>query len=275
MDSQTISDEDVEVLLLDLHRKHGYDFSDYSRASMKRRLNRLVAMDKFPSFAEMRYRLINDEFYLRRFIEEITVNVTEMFRDPEFFKYLRLNIIPTLGTYPFIRIWIAGCASGEEAYSIAILLKEANLLDKSIIYATDLNPRVLERAKSGIFPMKYIKQYSENYLASGGYEDFSSYYSAKYDVVIFNESLRRKIVFSTHNLVSDSSFNSFQLILCRNVLIYFNTHLQSRVFDLMDKSLDNLGYLALGTKETLRFAGISAKYKQVDPKEKIWRKHES
>lgn len=275
MDSQTISDEDVEVLLLDLHRKHGYDFSDYSRASMKRRLNRLVAMDKFPSFAEMRYRLINDEFYLRRFIEEITVNVTEMFRDPEFFKYLRLNIIPTLGTYPFIRIWIAGCASGEEAYSIAILLKEANLLDKSIIYATDLNPRVLERAKSGIFPMKYIKQYSENYLASGGYEDFSSYYSAKYDVVILNESLRRKIVFSTHNLVSDSSFNSFQLILCRNVLIYFNTHLQSRVFDLMDKSLDNLGYLALGTKETLRFAGISAKYKQVDPKEKIWRKHES
>src|SRR5690606_27813432 len=275
MDSQTISDEDVEVLLLDLHRKHGYDFSDYSRASMKRRLNRLVAMDKFPSFAEMRYRLINDEFYLRRFIEEITVNVTEMFRDPEFFKYLRLNIIPTLGTYPFIRIWIAGCASGEEAYSIAILLKEANLLDKSIIYATDLNPRVLERAKSGIFPMKYIKQYSENYLASGGYEDFSSYYSAKYDVVIFNESLRRKIVFSTHNLVSDSSFNSFQLILCRNVLIYFNTHLQSRVFDLMDRSLDNLGYLALGTKETLRFAGISAKYKQVDPKAKIWRKHDS
>ena len=275
MDSQTISDEDVEVLLLDLHSKHGYDFLDYSRASMKRRLNRLVVMDKFPSFAEMRYRLINDEFYLRRFIEEITVNVTEMFRDPEFFKYLRLNIIPTLGTYPFIRIWIAGCASGEEAYSIAILLKEANLLEKSIIYATDLNPRVLERAKSGIFPMKYIKQYSENYLASGGYEDFSSYYSAKYDVVIFNESLRRKIVFSTHNLVSDSSFNSFQLILCRNVLIYFNTHLQSRVFDLMDKSLDNLGYLALGTKETLRFAGISAKYKQVDPKAKIWRKHDS
>jgi len=275
MDSQTISDEDVEVLLLDLHSKHGYDFLDYSRASMKRRLNRLVVMDKFPSFAEMRYRLINDEFYLRRFIEEITVNVTEMFRDPEFFKYLRLNIIPTLGTYPFIRIWIAGCASGEEAYSIAILLKEANLLEKSIIYATDLNPRVLERAKSGIFPMKYIKQYSENYLASGGYEDFSSYYSAKYDVVIFNESLRRKIVFSTHNLVSDSSFNSFQLILCRNVLIYFNTHLQSRVFDLMDRSLDNLGYLALGTKETLRFAGISAKYKQVDPKAKIWRKHDS
>ncbi len=274
MEAQTIKDDEIELLLDELHRKHGYDFSDYSRASMKRRLNRLIALDKFPSFAEMRYRLMADESYLRRFIEEITVNVTEMFRDPEFFKYLRQHILPTLGTYPLIRIWIAGCASGEEAYSMAILLKEANLLHKSLIYATDLNPRVLEKAKSGIFPLKQIRQYSENYLLSGGYEDFSSYYSAKYDVAIFNEVLRKKMVFSTHNLVSDSSFNSFQLILCRNVMIYFNTHLQSRVFDLMDKSLDTLGYLALGTKETLRFAKIASRYRQVDPREKIWRKHD-
>lgn len=274
MEAQTIKDDEIELLLDELHRKHGYDFSDYSRASMKRRLNRLIALDKFPSFAEMRYRLMDDESYLRRFIEEITVNVTEMFRDPEFFKYLRQHILPTLGTYPLIRIWIAGCASGEEAYSMAILLKEANLLHKSLIYATDLNPRVLEKAKSGIFPLKQIRQYSENYLLSGGYEDFSTYYSAKYDVAIFNEVLRKKMVFSTHNLVSDSSFNSFQLILCRNVMIYFNTHLQSRVFDLMDKSLDTLGYLALGTKETLRFAKIASRYRQVDPREKIWRKHD-
>jgi len=274
MEAQTIKDDEIELLLDELHRKHGYDFSDYSRASMKRRLNRLITLDKFPSFAEMRYRLMHDETYLRRFIEEVTVNVTEMFRDPEFFKYLRQHILPTLGTYPLIRIWIAGCASGEEAYSMAILLKEANLLHKSLIYATDLNPRVLEKAKSGIFPLKQIRQYSENYLLSGGYEDFSSYYSAKYDVAIFNEVLRKKIVFSTHNLVSDSSFNSFQLILCRNVLIYFNTHLQGRVFDLMDKSLETLGYLALGTKETMRFAKIANRYKQVDPREKIWRKHD-
>lgn len=274
MEAQTIKDDEIELLLDELHRKHGYDFSDYSRASMKRRLNRLITLDKFPSFAEMRYRLMHDESYLRRFIEEVTVNVTEMFRDPEFFKYLRQHILPTLGTYPLIRIWIAGCASGEEAYSMAILLKEANLLHKSLIYATDLNPRVLEKAKSGIFPLKQIRQYSENYLLSGGYEDFSSYYSAKYDVAIFNEVLRKKIVFSTHNLVSDSSFNSFQLILCRNVLIYFNTHLQGRVFDLMDKSLDTLGYLALGTKETMRFAKIANRYRQVDPREKIWRKHD-
>src|SRR5690554_365245 len=274
MEAQTIKDDEIELLLDELHRKHGYDFSDYSRASMKRRLNRLIVLDKFPSFAEMRYRLMDDESYLRRFLEEITVNVIEMFRDPEFFKYLRQHILPTLGTYPLIRIWIAGCASGEEAYSMAILLKEANLLHKSLIYATDLNPRVLEKAKSGIFPLKQIRQYSENYLLSGGYEDFSSYYSAKYDVAIFNEVLRKKMVFSTHNLVSDSSFNSFQLILCRNVMIYFNTHLQSRVFDLMDKSLDTLGYLALGTKETLRFAKIASRYRQVDPREKIWRKHD-
>ena len=162
MEAQTIKDDEIELLLGELHRKHGYDFSDYSRASMKRRLNRLITLDKFPSFAEMRYRLMHDESYLRRFIEEITVNVTEMFRDPEFFKYLRQHILPTLGTYPLIRIWIAGCASGEEAYSMAILLKEANLLHKSLIYATDLNPRVLEKAKSGIFPLRQIRQYSEN-----------------------------------------------------------------------------------------------------------------
>ena len=275
MELQVVKDEDIEALLIDLHRTHGYDFSDYSRASMKRRLIRLITNDKLPSFAELHYRLIHDSHYLRHFIEEITVNVTEMFRDPEFFKYLRQYIIPTLGTYPFIRVWIAGCASGEEAYSIAILLKEANLLPRSLIYATDLNPRVLEKAKSGIFPLKTIKQYSENYMQSGGYEDFSSYYSAKYDVVIFNEALRKKIVFSTHNLVSDSSFNSFQLILCRNVLIYFNTRLQSHVLDLIDKSLDNLGYLALGAKETIRFSTIASKYKQMDLKEKIWRKHDS
>lgn len=275
MESQVIKDEDVAILLIDLHEKHGYDFSDYTHASMKRRLNRLILLDKFASFAEMRYRLIHDEFYLRRFIEEITVNVTEMFRDAEFFKYLRQHIIPTLGTYPFIRIWIAGCSSGEEAYSIAILLKEANLLNKSLIYATDINPRVIENAKTGIFPLRLIKQFSENYLMSDGQEDFSSYYSAKYDIAIFDESLRKKIVFSTHNLVSDTSFNSFQLVSCRNVLIYFNTRLQARVFDLFDKSLDQLGYLALGTKETVRFSNISSKYKQVDSRVKIWRKHVS
>lgn len=269
-----VKDEEVEVLLLGLHEKYGYDFTSYSRASLKRRLNRLMSLEKFPSFAEMHFHLLEDTNYLRRFIEEITVNVTEMFRDPLFFNYLRSQIIPILATYPFIRIWVAGCASGEEAYSIAVLIDEANLLHKTLIYATDINPRVLERAQSGIFSLNLMKQYSENYILSGGKEEFSKYYIAKYDRVIFKESLRKKIVFSSHSLVSDRSFNSFQLISCRNVLIYFQTSLQNRVFDLFDDSLEPLGFLALGNKETIRFSSISDRYKQVEENEKIWRKSE-
>lgn len=270
-----VKEEELEILLTDLNERYGYDFTDYSRASLKRRVNRLMVTEKFPSFAEMRFRLIEDPFYLRRFIEEITVNVTEMFRDPEFFTYLRNHILPHLGTYPFIRIWIAGCASGEEAYSIAILMEELKLLNKTLIYATDINPRVLEGAQTGIFPIRSMQQYSENYRLSGGTEEFSKYYIAQYDKALFKESLRNKIVFSPHNLVSDRSFNSFQLILCRNVLIYFQLCLQNHVFKLFDASLDQLGYLALGAKETLRFSEIYNKYKQVDSREKIWRKNEA
>src|SRR5690606_2011309 len=209
--------------------------------------------------------------YLQRFIEEITVNVTEMFRDPTFYKALREKVFPQLGTYPFIRIWLAGCSTGEEAYSIAILLKEANLYHKSLIYATDLNPGVLETAQKGIYAINQMRQYSENYILSGGREDFSSYYRANYEMVKFNADLREKMIFSTHNLVSDSSFNAFQLVVCRNVLIYFEKELQNKVLRLFDDSLDPLGFLALGAKETLRFSNLEKQYKQLDS-EKIWRK---
>nr|WP_242689094.1 protein-glutamate O-methyltransferase CheR [Pedobacter sp. SYSU D00535] len=259
-------------MLLDLLERHGYDFTDYSKASLKRRINRLFSLDRFPSFAEFRFRLKNDPTYIRRFIEQITVPVTEMFRDPNFYRALREEVLPTLGTYPFIRIWHAGCSTGEEVYSMAILLKEANLFHKSLLYATDINPEVLEKARKGIFPLSQMKQYSENYILSGGKNDFSSYYSAIYDHAKFDASLNSKMIFSTHNLVSDRSFNEFQLILCRNVLIYFDRDLQSRVFKLFDDSLDHLGFLALGSKETIRFSGIASKYKQVGGKEKIWRK---
>lgn len=270
--SLEVKDDEVELLLAGLHEKYGYDFTSYSRASLKRRLNRLMSLERFPSFAEMHFHLLEDTSYLRTFIEEITVNVTEMFRDPSFFNYLRNKIIPVLATYPFIRIWVAGCASGEEAYSLAILIDEAKLLHKTLIYATDINPRVLDRAKSGIYALNLMQQYSENYILSGGKEEFSKYYIAKYDRVIFKERLRNKIVFSSHNLVSDRSFNSFQLISCRNVLIYFQTSLQNRVFDLFDDSLEPLGFLALGNKETIRFSTIGDRYKQVEGNEKIWRK---
>ena len=266
-----VKDEDIELLLIGLHEKYGYDFTGYSRASLKRRMSRIMSMDKFPSFAEMHFHLLEDVNYLRRFIEEITVNVTEMFRDPSFFNHLRNKIIPILATYPFIRIWVAGCATGEEAYSMAILLDEANLLHKTLIYATDINPLVIKKAKSGIFPASLMKKYSENYILSGGTEEFSKYYIAKYDKAIFKESLRNKIVFSNHNLVSDHSFNSFQLISCRNVLIYFQTALQNRVLDLFNDSLEPLGFIALGNKETMRFSTIGNRFKQVEGNEKIWR----
>ncbi|MER3464449.1 MAG: chemotaxis protein CheR, partial [Chitinophagaceae bacterium] len=255
----------------DLLERYGYDFTDYAKASLKRRINRLFTLDKFPSFAELRYRVKNDETYLKRFVEEITVNVTEMFRDPSFYKMLRTEVLPVLATYPLIRIWHAGCSTGEEVYSMGILLKEANLLQKSLLYATDLNPDVLERARRGIFPMVNMKQYSENYILSGGTQDFSSYYTAKYDRAKFNTDLTKKMIYATHNLVSDRSFNEFQLILCRNVMIYFDKDLQDKVLTLFDQSIEPLGFLGLGSKETLRFSSVSVNYVQLS-KEKIWRK---
>ncbi|WP_439559722.1 CheR family methyltransferase [Dyadobacter sp.] len=266
-----IDDENIDLLLTDLFDLYGYDFTSYSRASLKRRIERLCLLDKFPSFAELRYRVKNDPDYLKRFVEEITVNVTEMFRDPSFYKALREDILPVLGTKPFIRIWHAGCSTGEEVYSMAILLKEAGLLRKSLLYATDLNPTVLEKVRKGIFPLSQMKQYSESYIASGGTRDFSGYYTANYGQAKFDKELAEKIIISTHNLVSDSSFNEFDLILCRNVLIYFDKELQDRVLKLFDASLAPLSYLALGTKETLKFSVVQNKFKQLN-REKIWKK---
>ncbi len=266
-----IEEEEIDLLLTDLVEVHGYDFTHYSRASLKRRINRLWSLDKFPSFAELRYRIRSDDDYLKRFVEELTVNVTEMFRDPLFYKALRTEVIHKLASKPFIRIWHAGCSTGEEVYSMAILLKEANLLHKALLYATDLNPGVLDTARKGIFALAPMKQYSENYILSGGISDFSSYYTAQYGHVKFRGDLAEKMVFSTHNLVSDRSFNEFDLILCRNVLIYFDKALQQRVLTLFNESLGSLGYLALGAKETLKFSTLQPIFKQVTG-EKIWRK---
>jgi len=268
-----VKDEEIEFLIKDVYDLYGYDFSLYSRSSFKRRVNRICLNDHLASFAELRYIILNDPDYLKHFIEEITVNVTEMFRDPDFFKILRKEILPQLGTYPLIRIWVAGCSTGEEAYSLAILLKELGLYHKCLIYGTDLNPSVLETARAGVFPLSKMKLYSENYIASGGREEFSNYYTANYEGARFDKGLQEKLILSTHNLVSDSSFNSFQLIVCRNVMIYFEKDLQESVFQLFDASLENLGYLALGAKETLRFSVLSRCYKQVG-EQKVWRKTE-
>lgn len=262
----------MDSLLNEVLQKHGYDFLDYSAASLKRRIERLMLLDKFPSVAEFRHELLNNDHYLQRFVEEITVNVTEMFRDPPFYRVLREHVLPVLATHPLIRIWHAGCSTGEEVYSMAILLQEANLLQKSLIYATDINPSVLQTLQAGIFPMAQMRQYSENYIESGGKKDFSNYYTAKYDWAKFDEKLTSKVIVSTHNLVSDRSFNEFQLIVCRNVMIYFDKQLQERVFTLFDESLANLGFLALGSKENLKYSAIGPRYKPVSGREKIWRK---
>lgn len=272
MEGKTLEDAEIDLLLEDLLEMYGYDFSDYARASLKRRMNRLFQLDRFPSFAEFRFKLRSDPEYLRRFVAEVSVNVTEMFRDPLFYRTLREEVLPVLATHPLIRIWHAGCATGEEVYSMAIMLKEANLLHKSLLYATDINPNALSKLKTGIFSAAPMRQYSDNYRMSGGKLDFSSYYTAHYDRVKFHDLLGQKIIASTHNLVSDSSFNEFQLILCRNVLIYFNKELQDRALELFDQSLESLGFLALGAKETVRFSSIAKKYRQLENKEKIWRK---
>jgi chemotaxis protein methyltransferase CheR len=267
----TVGDDQIDVLLNDLLEIYGYDFTYYSRASLRRRINRLYALDQFPGFDAFRLKINSDSNYVKRFVEEITVNVTEMFRDSLFYEELRKEVLPNLGTHPFIRIWHAGCSTGEEAYSMAILLQEAGILHKSLIYATDINPGVLDKARQGVFSLKHMKMYSENYIAAGGLSDFSSYYTVNFEGVKFDDALGQRMIFSTHNLVSDSSFNEFHLIVCRNVLIYFEKELQEKVFSLFDASLGKLSYLALGSKETLKFSNIHAKFKQIGH-EKIWRK---
>ncbi len=266
-----IEDIELETFINDVYEYYGFDLGGYSRASLKRRVNRIMNLDGFSSFYDFLSKVKYDADYYKRAIDEITVNVTEMFRDPSFYKLLRNEILPILATKPFIRIWHAGCSSGEEVYSMAILLKEAGLLHKSILYATDINSKVLETAKKGIFPLRMMKDYSENYRDSGGQEDFSNYYIANYGNAKFSEDLINKMVFSQHNLVSDTSFNEFDMIFCRNVLIYFDNDLQTRAVKLFDESLSVLGFLALGTKETIKYSIAQGKYKQVQ-KEKLWRK---
>lgn len=272
MSAHEVSDDEIDALISDIHDWYGYNFRNYAKASFKRRVQRLIMVDRLNGYHALHQRLKSNPGYLQHFVEELSVNVTEMFRDPHFYKVLRSEILPLLATKPFIRIWHAGCSSGEEVYSMAVLLKEANLLDRALLYATDLSPRVLSKAREGIFPLNQMKLYSENYLLSGGQHDFSRYYTAAYGAVKFDESLTKNMIFSSHNLVSDSSFNQFQLIVCRNVLIYFDKDLQNSVLRLFDASLEPLGFLALGSKENIKFSPLNAGYKKWSEEEKIWRK---
>lgn len=263
---------EVEALIIEIKGKYGYDFSGYARASVYRRVKRFLQNRNINNVDALRERIFSDPYYFENFLQEITVNVTEMFRDPSFFLSLRKNVLPLLSTYPFIKIWDAGCSTGEELFSLAILLEEVGLLNKTKIYATDINQKVLKQAKEGIFSANNLAAYTAGYKASGGEKEFAGYYVSHYGSLKFNSSLIRNVVFYPHNLASDSSFNEFHLILCRNVLIYFNSGLQERVFKLFDESLVSLGYLALGKKETLAMSDLNKSYNFVDKENRIYRK---
>ncbi|MBC7554541.1 MAG: protein-glutamate O-methyltransferase CheR [Taibaiella sp.] len=269
MDQEITTEQLKEVLLL-VKARYGYDFSQYSEASIKRRLERFKKIARV-SLPDLKYHLVNDSSFFFWLLESVTVNVTEMFRDPPFYKALVNAVIPLLQTYPRIKIWHAGCSTGEEAYSMAILLHEAGLLERTRIYATDINMANIEKAASGIITLERTKEYTANYHKAGGNADFSDYYSALYDNVVISKELKKNILFSQHNLVVDEVFNEFQLICCRNVMIYFNHALQAHVIDLFYRSLSPLGFLALGTKESLLFSDKTAKFEVIDNTNKIFR----
>lgn len=265
------SEETIELLNM-VNDRYGYDFSEYAESSIKRRINRFADIHKFDNYFDIKHHLLNDESLFASFVIEITVNVTEMFRDPTFFKSLQNNVFPILKTYPYRKIWNAGCSTGEEAYSIAILLSENNLYNRTKIYGTDINSEVIKKAKEGIYSLKLMKGYTTNYIKSNGSSSFSEYYTAHYDSSIMNQNLKKNLIFSVHNLVSDKSFNEFNMILCRNVLIYFNQKLQEKVFQLFHESLGIFGFLALGSKESMMASKYKDKYEVIDKREKIFRK---
>lgn len=267
-----ITHTEIETVLDLLYRQYGYDFSNYVKTSLRRRLEKLMHDRKLATGAELIAMIKTNPEVFNDLLEILTVNVTEMFRDPSFFKMLREKVIPVLASYPAIKIWHAGCATGEEVYSTCILLYEAGLLQRSRIYATDVNPANIEKAASGILPLKHMQGNTSNYLQSGGIHDFSDYYTAMYDKVIIRKDIRERMVLQQHNLATDGSFNEFQLIFCRNVMIYFDKTLQNDVVKLFYDSLSPLGFLALGMKESLLFSDVQNRFDMYDPGVKIFRK---
>ena len=264
--------KEFKDLLESIRFVYGYDFTDYSEASVKRRIDHFMNTRKVTALEKLGKMILQDEKLFEEFVQEVSVTVTEMFRDPVFYKSLREHIMKRLATYPFIKVWIAGCATGEEIYSVAILLQEEGLLNRSVIYATDINQKSLQIAKDGVYPVENMKAYTTNYQKAGGTKSFSEYYKAKYNSVIFDKSLKQNIVFAAHNLAVDKSFNEFQLIICRNVLIYFNQQLQNNVINLFYESLCPFGFLGLGNKESLLFSDKRTHFEEVDRKEKIFMK---
>ena len=250
-DDDEVGDLEIELLLEGVHRRYGLDFRDYAKSTLRRRIRARVLAEELPNTAALQGRVLRDVDCLDRLVKSLSVHVTAMFRDPEFYLALREKVVPHLRTYPFLRIWHAGCSTGEEVYSLAILLCEVGLYERSRLYATDISDEALARARSGVFSLEGMRENTRNYVKAGGQGAFSDYYSSDDAGAKFSQKLRKNLVFARHNLVTDGSFNEFHLILCRNVIIYFSTPLQERVHSLLIDSLPVLGFLGLGLKESL------------------------
>lgn len=268
---QTLEQLEVELLLEAVYRRYGFDFREYAQASLKRRLWRRMSAEGLETITQLHDLLLHDPECMERLLLDLSINVTSMFRDPSFYVSFRKNVVPTLRTYPFTRIWCVGCSTGEEVYSLAILLREEGIYDRARIYATDINERVLETARAGVFPLDRMQQYTQNYIRSGGTGEFSEYYVAAYDRARFGRELTENVVWAQHNLAMDRAFNEFNVIICRNVLIYFDKPLQDRVHRLFAESLERFGVLALGRKESIIFTPCADRYEEIDADERIYR----
>ncbi len=263
---------EIELLLEAVHRRYAFDFRDYAPASLRRRLWRRAQAEGVRTISALQDKLLHDPVVMERLLLDLSVTTTSMFRDPGFWLAFRQKVVPVLRTYPFVRIWTAGCSTGEETYSTAIVLAEEGLLERSRIYATDINAAVLTRGRNGMFPLAKMREGSDNYLRAGGTRAFSDYYISGYDHARFCRPLSDNIVWAQHNLVSDASFNEFHVILCRNVLIYFAKPLQDRVHALVHGSLAPFGFLGLGSRETLRFTAREEDYAPVVEAERLYRR---
>jgi chemotaxis protein methyltransferase CheR len=271
-DERRLQALEIELLLTGMAERYGYDFRHYARASLTRRIRKVMDNESLPSISALQSRLLHDVEAAMRFVASVSVHTTSMFRDPDVYRVLRSDVIPLLRTYPFVRIWHAGCSSGEEVYSLAILLEEEGLYDRCRIYATDISDSILDKARQGVVPLRAMRDHTRAYQAAGGAHDFSSYYITDHEFAVFRSSLRKQLVFSQHNLVCDSAFNEFQLIVCRNVLLYFDTSLRERAHDLFNASLSNFGVLVLGKKESLRFTQYAASYSELRDGARVYRK---
>ena len=272
MQPDEIEKIELELFLEAIYQRYGYDFRHYARASAQRRARHILAKSGRKHLSELIPMLMHDEEFAQKIVHDFSITVTEMFRDPDFYSAVRQTVMPYLQTYPFIKIWVAGCATGEEVYSLAILLKEEGLYDRSTIFATDFNETALKKASEGIYPLKDVRQYTGNYQKAGGLSSFSDYYHAEYDSAIMNPSLKANITFAHHNLVIDSIFSEVQVVFCRNVLIYFDRTLQNWVLNTFANSLSRGGFLCLGTKETLEFSNIADQFKTIAFEHRIYQK---